>query len=184
MVARPSGEQHAKRRSERDGMVSDQQRPPESMTAPEREAFPPLPDGGLGRSMPDWLRDEPEAGAERLPAVTIDPSNLIRPDDLPDWLRQLSPEHRQAPTSRPSTALIPAAHPASRSAEISPTPPPSEPRRARLANAGHTAMPRPDISPASTPHANPNRRRAMVTALGFLLLAIAVVAYLYARGGL
>lgn len=71
----------------------------------ERE-IPPIPDGGLSTSMPDWLRRPPAwrnlpdhgvepppvAGSVALPepdASVIDPREFIHDDDLPGWLRSM-----------------------------------------------------------------------------------------------
>lgn len=64
--------------------------------APQR----PIPDGGLGSAMPDWLRQTPswhrpaETRAVRsIPAPDtseIDPRQLIDVDDLPQWLQSVS----------------------------------------------------------------------------------------------
>lgn len=71
----------------------------------ERE-IPPIPDGGLATSMPDWLRRPPawrtlperevlppeNAAPTNLPEADtsmIDPREFIHDDDLPAWLRSL-----------------------------------------------------------------------------------------------
>ena len=77
----------------------------------DQSHLPPIPDGGLAESMPDWLRrppawrtlperevaiPEPEAAAE-LPAPdasVIDPRTFLSDDDLPAWLRALGPGRR------------------------------------------------------------------------------------------
>lgn len=69
--------------------------------------LPPLPDGGLAASMPDWLREAPPgAGAETVPSAPsptsalepprppdaidpIDPTTFLTEDDLPVWIRGL-----------------------------------------------------------------------------------------------
>lgn len=70
----------------------------------EDEQLPPIPDGGLAESMPDWLRRPPAwrtlqdsevmqpepARAGKLPdadSSVIDPRTLLTDDDLPEWLR-------------------------------------------------------------------------------------------------
>lgn len=73
------------------------------------EQLPPIPDGGLASSMPDWLQrppawraveDEPAEldhdHSDALPQAetsTIDPRTFLTEDDLPPWLRGL---HRPA----------------------------------------------------------------------------------------
>ena len=87
--------------------------------SPDRP-LPPLPDGGLAASMPDWLRDapeaavaeapetagsppnpDPEAGARSRAPVTAsddgdlrDPTTYLTPDDLPTWIHQLVAQER------------------------------------------------------------------------------------------
>lgn len=72
----------------------------------------PLPDGGLGASMPDWLRkppawrnlsrpeDAPEPAAKDLPepdTSVIDPRTLVDLDDLPSWLQDLAARSSDEP---------------------------------------------------------------------------------------
>jgi len=83
----------------------------------ERE-MPPIPDGGLSTSMPDWLRRPPAwralpdhevkpssvAGSVTLPEIdasVIDPRSFIHDDDLPGWLRSM---RRPAPIAEPESA--------------------------------------------------------------------------------
>jgi hypothetical protein len=72
----------------------------------DQSNLPPIPDGGLADTMPDWLRrppawralpdreialPEPE-GTGDLPEPdesVIDPRELLNDDDLPGWLRTL-----------------------------------------------------------------------------------------------
>lgn len=83
----------------------------------ERGGERPIPDGGLGEAMPDWLRRPPawrslEPGpspARRLPppdTSVIDPDRLLTVEDLPDWLQTLANIKSPAPTTPP--ALPPA----------------------------------------------------------------------------
>ena len=76
--------------------------------------MPPIPDGGLSDSMPDWLRrppawrtlkdtddvqTEPVRSAE-LPepdTSVIDPRTFLTDDDLPLWLRNMGRARRAAP---------------------------------------------------------------------------------------
>lgn len=79
----------------------------------EQPAPPPIPDGGLGEAMPEWLRRPPAwrdlapKGPPRraLPppdTSTIEPATLISVDDLPDWLRRLAKPH-EVPVLKPAT---------------------------------------------------------------------------------
>lgn len=71
----------------------------------EDEQLPPIPDGGLAQSMPDWLRRPPAwrtlhdteieqpkpATTGELPEAdtsVIDPRTFLTDDDLPAWLRR------------------------------------------------------------------------------------------------
>lgn len=74
----------------------------------EPPPLPPIPDGGLGTAMPDWLRRPPAWRGLQEPAhrpkvvpppdmSPIDPRTLLTVDDLPGWLRQMA-------TSHPATA--------------------------------------------------------------------------------
>lgn len=62
--------------------------------------LPPIPDGGLGTTMPGWLR-EPDAptappmrSTRREPAArdgaVVDPRTFLTEDDLPEWIRRLA----------------------------------------------------------------------------------------------
>ena len=65
---------------------------------PADDDLRPIPDGGLSASMPAWLRESPawaahESPARVLPAPdtsVIDPRTMVRDEDLPDWLREIS----------------------------------------------------------------------------------------------
>jgi hypothetical protein len=85
-------------------------RAPAAAPAPEAPPLPPLPDGGLGRTMPSWLRpgtgpeiagaarSSPAAPAYASPVIhgrslaedPTDTTSFISESDLPDWLRQLA----------------------------------------------------------------------------------------------
>jgi hypothetical protein len=77
--------------------------------AAELPPLPPLPDGGLGASMPSWLREPPAPTAESAPVAPLspdvapedsadltplgpraDPRTFLSDDDFPQWLRDLS----------------------------------------------------------------------------------------------
>ncbi|MGI8405650.1 MAG: hypothetical protein ACR2OE_12965 [Thermomicrobiales bacterium] len=116
-------------------MTEHDERPPEDAAQQARdESDPdlrPLPDGGLGENMPDWLRRPPAwrdlpvtlvaesrviaplvpaekdatvAKRELPPQDTsiIDPKTLIEFDDLPAWLRELGAS-RSAASSLPES---------------------------------------------------------------------------------
>lgn len=60
----------------------------------EAPDLPALPDGGLGASMPSWLRQAPSFAAvpaeTASPPATFDPASLTRGLELPEWLGELS----------------------------------------------------------------------------------------------
>lgn len=71
----------------------------------EPDALPPIPDGGLGSGMPEWLRRPPAwrvAGTSAIPAAPpprdipppdtspIDPRTILTVDDLPAWLQGIA----------------------------------------------------------------------------------------------
>jgi hypothetical protein len=72
--------------------------------AAELPPLPPLPDGGLGASMPSWLRQppggDPAPAAPAVPAVghsglaplgpRADPRTFLVDEDFPRWLRDLA----------------------------------------------------------------------------------------------
>jgi hypothetical protein len=77
--------------------------------AAELPPLPPLPDGGLGASMPSWLREPPPPTVESAPVAPLslevapehstdltplgpraDPRTFLSDDDFPQWLRDLS----------------------------------------------------------------------------------------------
>jgi hypothetical protein len=98
--------------------------------AAELPPLPPLPDGGLGASMPAWLRDAPSVVgvAEAAPSLSLDvpdppappgvqadPRLFLTDDDFPRWLRDLAAREAvahagdEAPPAAPRpAALLPA----------------------------------------------------------------------------
>ena len=71
--------------------MADERRPHQ----PERDLangqpLPPIPDGGLARAMPGWLRDAPFANAASLAKDESDPAAFLSEEDLPPWLRHLA----------------------------------------------------------------------------------------------
>lgn len=67
----------------------------------EPDAMPPIPDGGLGSGMPEWLRRPPawrSAGTTPVPpkrnpppdSSPIDPRTILTLDDLPAWLQGIA----------------------------------------------------------------------------------------------
>ena len=77
--------------------------------------LPPLPDGGLATSMPDWLRDAPAVASQSPPRMRrtspaqtsaplgprADPRTFLSDDDFPRWLRDLA-ARQQARSIAPS----------------------------------------------------------------------------------
>lgn len=71
----------------------------------EPDALPPIPDGGLGSGMPEWLRRPPawrSAGTSAAPPAApakalphpdtspIDPRSILTVEDLPAWLQGIA----------------------------------------------------------------------------------------------
>jgi hypothetical protein len=77
--------------------------------AAELPPLPPLPDGGLGSSMPSWLREPPQVSSpitpDTPPGPRTDPRTFLSDDDFPQWLRDLA-SRRDAPGNTPA---VPAA---------------------------------------------------------------------------
>lgn len=79
---------------------------------PSGEELPPLPDGGLSRSMPSWLQQAPSRPARTPAPETVDLSSLTEGVEIPGWLSDLSrrveaggpPE--QSPAERPLAEAI------------------------------------------------------------------------------
>ncbi len=77
--------------------------------------LPPLPDGGLGASMPAWLRDPspltalPTESMPETPAPDLtDTTAFLSEDDLPEWLRRLAASlPRDAEGSSESSPTVP-----------------------------------------------------------------------------
>lgn len=173
----------------------------------DQSNLPPIPDGGLTESMPDWLRrppawrtlpdrevtaPEPEDAAE-LPEPddsVIDPRTFLSDDDLPEWLRNLGPGRRVESPADPEPPGA-AAVTSSRVAEQPDDQPvPSTPARfvpaappvARLASAPRDATRK--LSPQPPVRAEAGRspawQGAWVVAMlaALLVVAIAVIVVL------
>ncbi len=86
----------------------------------------PIPDGGLGSAMPDWLQQPPawkrasgHGARKAIPdpdTSVIDPRQMIDIDDLPQWLQQIA---RRGVESRPETPNLPAPSSVERSSPLS-----------------------------------------------------------------
>jgi hypothetical protein len=97
--------------------------------AAELPPLPPLPDGGLGASMPSWLREPPTTAVESEPVAHLspevapepvadlaplgpraDPRTFLSDDDFPQWLRDLAARRegtaRRADESTVEPALL------------------------------------------------------------------------------
>ena len=83
--------------------------------AAELPPLPPLPDGGLGASMPSWLREPPISSLKSAPVAPLDPGvaskrvadlpplgpradprTFLSDDDFPQWLRDLAVRRQEA----------------------------------------------------------------------------------------
>lgn len=120
------------------------ERKPSSFDRSGEQAAPrPIPDGGLGKAMPEWLRRppawrnlEPKAPPRRpLPppdTSVIDPATLISVDDLPAWLQTIAQPpkiQRDEPATPPETPerrVIPREIEARPRPALSPAPPPTK----------------------------------------------------------
>lgn len=138
-------------------------RPPQSRDDDDRnggDVIPhrPIPDGGLGSAMPDWLRQTPSwkrtpepAPIRTIPAPDtsiIDPRRLIDVDDLPQWLQAVSA--RRAET-RPETPTPPAGD-AAGAVDVTPSPTIDVPE--------HTARETLDVPPDRAAPASESRSRS------------------------
>jgi hypothetical protein len=175
-------------------VIPDQSHQPSGpATPPDDEPLPPIPDGGLARVMPDWLRDDAEALAPARPRASSDPTGFLTEDDLPIWLRHLSPEGEmsvpprpEAPVARAAAEPAPAARPPSPDPTPMPAPtaPPAAPATPPIRHDPGTGrvIPSPGLR-AGGPIAPPPRDyRVIVAIIGGAILALGVLAYLYARG--
>jgi hypothetical protein len=164
--------------------------------------LPPLPDGGLGATMPDWLRATPVASESPLqthgdvasrtrvetadtptPASPpwIDPTRFLDEDDVPVWLRRLAATEpgsteRSGSHHERVAAVVAAQAPSvsgvSETIRAQPAPPDEEP-------ATPLRVPPHPIEPS------PTRRREggwVPIVLALLLVAIAALAVALATG--
>lgn len=96
--------------------------------AAELPPLPPLPDGGLSRSMPAWLRDLPRLNPDTPPAPSppiavvlehpppsqlppslgahADPRTFLTDDDFPGWLRGLAARADRLPVLVSASTVI------------------------------------------------------------------------------
>jgi hypothetical protein len=167
----------------------------------DQSNLPPIPDGGLAESMPDWLRrppawrtlpdrevavPEPEETAA-LPEPddsVIDPRTFLGDDDLPEWLRNLGPGRGPAASLEDAQNAL--------EADMAPTgidtrasDLPSEPAPARFVPAslpvtassrsiGASRAPeRPNVQPALA--TSGRQERGLVTLLAGLLVIATIV---------
>ena len=104
--------------------IGEPRDPPASLrmdAADAQKPLPPLPDGGLQASMPEWLRSAPQTGQattlEHAPAAdpdTIDLRSFLSADDLPEWVRRLAAERERQPSAPNSSTIAAGAPPAPR----------------------------------------------------------------------
>ncbi|MBA2520747.1 MAG: hypothetical protein H0V24_13865 [Chloroflexia bacterium] len=153
----------------------------------ENAPLPPIPAGGLARAMPEWLREGDPGVAAAPPASPTDPMGFITEDDLPPWLRHLAPDGAPARRHAVDAPAIPAATEVPAAPLISL---PASPRSGQTANlaAGPAvspvaASPRPlALAPGPDPRPRSRDHRALAAIAGGVVLALTVLAYLYARG--
>jgi hypothetical protein len=171
----------------------------------DQSNLPPIPDGGLAESMPDWLRrppawrtlpdrevaiPEPEDAAE-LPEPdesVIDPRTFLSDDDLPAWLRNLGRGRRVEPPGQDEPAAVASVEPRSApSSEMEAFDRPAESAPSRFVP---TSPPAPTASPVSqgslraverpASRSAPARQGFGLVALlaGLLLIAVVVIVIL------
>jgi hypothetical protein len=170
----------------------------------DQSNLPPIPDGGLGEAMPDWLRRPPAwrtlpdrevtmpepAETAALPeadASIIDPRSFITDDDLPAWLRTFGKGARIDPAieGEPDDVAAEGAHPSPATSERAvlagpAAPSPGAPRFVPASPQRPTPNPapsgarRPPERPAP-PASTPSQGTGLVAVLAALLL-IAIVA--------
>jgi hypothetical protein len=108
--------------------------------AAELPPLPPLPDGGLGASMPSWLREPPPPTVESAPVAPLslevapehstdltplgpraDPRTFLSDDDFPQWLRDLALRREgMARHSAPDSTPRPPSEPEPEAAPVEP----------------------------------------------------------------
>lgn len=153
------------------------------------EQLPPIPDGGLSASMPEWLRrppawrtlpdaevvqSEPGKSGELPEADTsvIDPRTFLTDDDLPEWLRRFgesargvaAPEGQASASAETATIEAPRDEP---EREVQPAPDASArfaPRASVIVRASGAerspASPESRQAPVSGPVTNPTGSRS------------------------
>ena len=68
--------------------------------------LPPIPDGGLSRAMPGWLRSAPHATIEATNSPQPEPNefaSILSDEDIPLWLKRMAERH--AAENAPSVHL-------------------------------------------------------------------------------
>ncbi len=93
--------------------------------------LPPIPDGGLSRAMPDWLRSGPRATTAE---TTLPPqpapnefANILSDEDIPVWLKRMAERHAadRAPAAVATQTHAPAASPVQTASSGTANPPPA-----------------------------------------------------------
>jgi hypothetical protein len=125
-------------------------------TAAELPPLPPLPDGGLGASMPAWLREAPQpvtsalvvdAAAQPQDLTPLgpraDPRTFLSDDDFPRWLRELAARREGAAAESGDGLVSSGAVPA---VTDRPAPWPSWPGLTAGPHAGAMAAPSPNAA--------------------------------------
>lgn len=140
--------------------------------------LPPIPDGGLARVMPTWLRSNRHSDVETTstpPPEQNEFAGILSDEDIPVWLKRLAERHaaEQAPAAVATESPAPAASPVQQdSFEAPPTPAPAEADDRRVMAGAEP--PRPIDSPPSTARQHRKTRLPAVenrTAIGVGILA-------------
>jgi hypothetical protein len=85
--------------------------------------LPPIPDGGLARAMPGWLRSSPQSAVETTPTPPPAPNefaSILSDEDIPVWLKRMAERH--AAERAPATVVTESAAPAPAASPVQPAP--------------------------------------------------------------
>lgn len=126
--------------------------------------LPPIPDGGLARAMPTWLRSSPNSTVEATlspPPAQNEFASILSDEDIPVWLKRMAERHaaEQAPAVVVAASAAPAvadspAQPASSEAASPPTPAGVGERRVMVG-----AVPSRPVEPAPSTTRQPRKMR-------------------------
>jgi hypothetical protein len=142
--------------------------------------LPPIPDGGLSRVMPDWLRSGPRATTAE---TTLPPqpapnefASILSDEDIPVWLKRMAERHAadRAPAAVPTQTHAPAAssvQAASSGTANPPAAPAGEPEHRVM--DGATLPPPNGLAPSTAP---PSRRMRVPTTENRTAIGVGILA--------